>query len=400
MLRSCSSIDLYHSVVSTPTMGIRFSSQDTGANPWKLDVAGLLAILGEKNVLLSSHLITSSWLCFLPRLMPAPQALLATRRMQRLPQEDDVTVIGVYNGNKKKTLNYFATLLHQQTLDDAEFNVRHLEIFAPKHGNEVEIRQRTWSPINIVTVSSFLLTLGLAFLAWRQRDGTGLLAVLVMSLSTTLLCAASHWRPKLPARRAPRKTEGLPEGDVVIRTPKGSFLVVHCPENISRKLYFAPEDCQYSMSSTTARALGGLGAGIGLISAVILFANSTWPVQVAVTVTYGVLNLAYWFAAVLPAQLMWDFSDFMVISQRGATRTNFTGALAAAIQFSKSAEWVIKSEAAPNSVAWRQWLDLADSHISGGNDTWFEDKSHDPKADLTHFQGALTYYLQRGTQEA
>ena len=71
---------------------------------WRLDAVSILAILGESNIKLNSHLITSTRLCYLPRLMPAPQGLLDERRMKQLPQEEDVKVAGVLNGNKAEGL--------------------------------------------------------------------------------------------------------------------------------------------------------------------------------------------------------------------------------------------------------------------------------------------------------
>ena len=69
---------------------------------WKLDVVGVLAVLGERNIRLSANLITSTALCYLPRLLPAPQGLLSISgdRIKRLPVEDHVSVTAVYNGNK------------------------------------------------------------------------------------------------------------------------------------------------------------------------------------------------------------------------------------------------------------------------------------------------------------
>lgn len=181
--------------------------------------------------------------------------------LTRIPE--DVKVVGVYNGNKSEGLNYFATLLHERALQDATFDVRVVDIisdYLPKTRQEVDIRRRSLGPLNLITILSFFLTLSLLCYALALRDGPGFIGVSVMSLTSTLLCAASHWKPKLPVRSAARDT--IPRGDVVIRTRKGSFIVVHCDETIARKLYFAPEECEYRMSSTAGRATGGLAGGL------------------------------------------------------------------------------------------------------------------------------------------
>src|SRR5271154_2813422 len=128
-------------------MGIHFSSQRTD---WRLDVVSILAILGESNIKLNAHIITSTRLCYLPRLMPAPQGLLGESRMKQLPQEKDVDVVGVFNGNKSDGLNYFAALLHEQALQDPNFTVRTMQIFPeylPKFRLEVDVRRRALAPL-------------------------------------------------------------------------------------------------------------------------------------------------------------------------------------------------------------------------------------------------------------
>jgi hypothetical protein len=364
---------------------------------WRLDAVSILAILGESNIKLNSHLITSTRLCYLPRLMPAPQGLLGERRMKQLPREEDVKVAGVANGNESEGLNYFATLLHEKALQDPSFTVRTVDIYSdylPKHRTEVDIRRRDFGPVNVITVGSFVLTMALLLYALALGDGPGFIGVSVMSLTSTLLCAASHWKPTLPTRTASRNV--IPKGDVVIRTRKGSFIFVHCNEIIARKLYFAPEECEYRMSSTAGRATGGLAGGLVMMGAVILFGNCSWPLQVALGVSYAVLNAAYWSTTVCPSSWTWDFSDFKV-SDRGIVQNkNYTGALATAIRQTRTTKWVLEANFSPNNAAWRDWLKQADLNME--NDRWWRDSSQDTSlrpSDRTHFQGTLTWLLDQ-----
>lgn len=62
-----------------------------------------------------SQTLTASWTCILPRIIPAPQALLKPSRPARMPQFP-ATVVGIYNGTKVETLNYFPHIIHP--LDD------------------------------------------------------------------------------------------------------------------------------------------------------------------------------------------------------------------------------------------------------------------------------------------
>lgn len=378
-------------------MSVSFSVGDSEAGKWRLDVIGILAILGERNVKLSSNLILSTRLCYLPRLLPAPQALLSGKRIKKLPVEEGFIVQGIFNGLKAKGLNYFATLLHRDYLEDRAYVVRRLELRPRKHDHsEIQIPRILWSPVNMITIASCIISVALFFFAGWMRDGVGALAIAVMSITTTLICAANHWKPRLPNRSAPRSSDDLPKGDVVIRSEQGSFLVVHCEDTIARKLYFNQEDCEYSMSASAATAMGGFAGGFGIIVAVILFTNCSWPIQVATAIAYAILNLAYWIVAICRPTWTWDFSDFDVIASAPETRTNFTGALAAAIQIAGSVHWAFDSDAAPKTAAWKRWLDRAQECLHMNNDAWFMDRSNEPDApvDLSHFQATLTYYLK------
>ena len=78
---------------------------------WSLDVVNILAFLGEHNIQACSQQICMSWTCFLPRLMPAPQGLLA-QRPKTLASEDGIPVMGIHSGYSRESLEYFGRMLH------------------------------------------------------------------------------------------------------------------------------------------------------------------------------------------------------------------------------------------------------------------------------------------------
>ena len=78
---------------------------------WRLDIVSLLAVIGESSMESHSQALTSSWTCILPRIIPAPQALLKPSRPTRMPQVN-AAVVGVHNGTLVQTLNYFPNILH------------------------------------------------------------------------------------------------------------------------------------------------------------------------------------------------------------------------------------------------------------------------------------------------
>jgi hypothetical protein len=88
-----------------------FPTGQNNSPGWRLDVVTLLAVIGESSVAEHSQAITASFLCLLPRIIPAPQALLKPSRPMRLPEVRAKTA-GVYNGVVLDSVGFFADILH------------------------------------------------------------------------------------------------------------------------------------------------------------------------------------------------------------------------------------------------------------------------------------------------
>ncbi|KAJ2967476.1 hypothetical protein NUW58_g10444 [Xylaria curta] len=82
-----------------------------GPAGWRLDVVTLLAVIGESSIAEHAQIITASVLCLLPRIIPAPQALVKPSRPQRLP-ETTAKMTGVYSGVVLDTVGFFANIIH------------------------------------------------------------------------------------------------------------------------------------------------------------------------------------------------------------------------------------------------------------------------------------------------
>lgn len=75
----------------------------------QLDIVGFLAILGEGSVLINAQVSSLSRIVYLPRILPAPQALLRPSRPSQLdPTHGFVT--GVYSGNYRPNINHVANI--------------------------------------------------------------------------------------------------------------------------------------------------------------------------------------------------------------------------------------------------------------------------------------------------
>ncbi|KAM0513567.1 hypothetical protein ACHAPE_007617 [Trichoderma viride] len=95
---------------------------------WRLDVVSLLAVIGESAIGEHAQTITASMLCMLPRLLPAPQALLKPSRPTRLP-ETHAKMAGVESGTVLDSVGFFANIIlpldELIPYDFVELDIRH-----------------------------------------------------------------------------------------------------------------------------------------------------------------------------------------------------------------------------------------------------------------------------------
>ena len=93
------------------TVGGKWSWIDGGMENFQLDIVGFLAVLGEGAVLATSQVSSLTWLCYVPRILPAPQALLPPNRPNKLELPTTrAWVTAVFNGNSNDHLDYFTQL--------------------------------------------------------------------------------------------------------------------------------------------------------------------------------------------------------------------------------------------------------------------------------------------------
>lgn len=190
-------------------------------------------------------------------------------------------------------------------------------------------------------------------------------ATVLLSLLSSLIGLGNKWELELPSRRY--KKGPVPRGDVVIRYPKGSFLVVRCEEDVARELYFAPENINYLLTHGPVYRILSLVGTMMLMGGVICLANAQIQVQIAWAGSYMLLGASYWIVAALHSKLHWDTSCYKVeneclsdssMEKKGYPSENdtFTQALWRVICVSKDIEWIKRSDACPNTPAWHEWL--------------------------------------------
>ncbi|KAK3213680.1 hypothetical protein GRF29_28g680232 [Pseudopithomyces chartarum] len=329
----------------------------------QLDIVGFLAILGEGSVLANAQVSTLSKWIFLPRLIPAPQALMRPTRPTVLePVPGHIT--GIYSGNYKDTINHIGNIV----CDANNLPAHSVRVVRIKRTGVSLIKSRTIAPLTGVLLLGFFLSCVLLGLSIWRNDGMSLVATVLLSCLSSLIGYGNKWELKLPERKV--KSGRVPPGDVVIRYPKGSFLIVRCPEEVARELYFAPETIQYLLQHGPAYRLLSLVGTIMLMGGVICLANAQIEAQIAWAASYMLLGSSYWIVAALPAKLHWDYSCYTVtneclsdsnMSAKGLPSENptFTQALWKAIVVTKQTGWVRLSNACPGTPAWSKWLQQA-----------------------------------------
>ncbi|KAK3945521.1 hypothetical protein QBC46DRAFT_93592 [Diplogelasinospora grovesii] len=439
---------------------------------WRFDVITLLAVIGESSVAEHAQTLTASSMCLLPRIIPAPQALLRPTRPQRLP-EVTAKMAGVYSGVVLDTVGFFANIIHPlEDLKPFAFKVYEIKHRKKKErassessfgrwftrkttetttegtspiggttspnsdgkgkGKEVEIgggdvdielgsppppqpgnikKSSTvkekltdiitnptmvnsderytvpptyYSPIHILSIFSFLLSVGIIIAAAFWEDGTAIVAIILISLASSFMGYASWWKPLLMSRRATNK---VPHGDVVIRTREGAFVLIKCTEEVARELYSGTEECRY-VSTKYHRIFMGFGTVLLMVS-VVLLGNCSWNSQVFIGAAYIILNGLYWGMGLLPREYFWDLSRYELVDKTPEDAKNaeiqtpgergdgvdlrektpsFTRTLWFVIRETKYTSWVERSGAAPRTEQWKRWLDEAQAAAMAGEE--------------------------------
>jgi hypothetical protein len=276
--------------------------------------------------------------------------------------------------------------LHSDASNLPEHSVRVVTI---KRTSQDNLKARTVAPLTAVLFLGFFFSCILLAISIWQQDGMSILATVLLSLLSSVIGWGNKWTLELPKRRIKKGT--VPRGDVVIRYPKGSFLVVRCEEDVARELYFAPEAIHYLLDFGPAYRILSLFGTMMLMGGVICLANAQIELQIAWAGSYMLLGASYWIVAALPGKLHWDYSCYAVenealsdsnMARKGfpSESDTFTQALWRAIVVTKDTQWVRRSNACPDTEAWRDWLNaaraaakdvrLADEDALPGVKTW------------------------------
>ena len=350
-----------------------------GIENLQLNIVGFLAVLGEGAVLATSQVSSLTWLCYVPRLLPAPQALLPPNRPRELQLPTTrASVTGVFNGKIKDHLNYFTQLslyvifsvpqTRKRSLKrcrrgrdlrpsevccvQVEYSPEKLKSGKGKTPSDkknstksrsntdmlesglmasakprLNITPRVLGPVFWVTVLGSGFSVGLLVLSAVYSDAMSFSATVCLSLLSTIAGVANRCELRPPKRvKSPvvsrLRARGIRKpvvGDTVIRYPNNSFIVVKCEEDVAHELFFAPQEFEYHVDHMHYRLLSFLGTII-LMLGIIFLANATLPLQIGWAIAYGLINTAYWVVAALAPRRHWDFSAYTLHEMGLASR--------------------------------------------------------------------------------
>ncbi|PLB48308.1 hypothetical protein P170DRAFT_456874 [Aspergillus steynii IBT 23096] len=319
-------------------MGLDFP---TTHGDWKFDLVGLLAIIGESIIDEVVQPLTASRTVLLPRLLPAPHALIRPSRRAALPSTP-VTVVGIHTGIQLQSVPYFPSIIHQldliQPFEFQEMSIKMAYTEEPaSHGTHDKLATvRALAPLKVITIL--------------------IVAIPLVSFASSFHSAASFWQ----SDAKPRVSGTNPPGDLALRTREGAFIVVHCSQEVARLLYTGEGRCRY-VAGAAYRVLIYVGT-LFLMVGIVVMSNCSWTMQVTLGISYLALNVVYMFCALTPeVSRLWHWELRMIDAVMNTTiqSSNYTEVLWHGIRATKSIEWIKKGGFAPATKAWDKWLDEA-----------------------------------------
>lgn len=301
----------------------------------RLDIVGIVAILGEGSTSRNAPASALRWHHILPRIYPAPQALLKHHQQKGLATEPGI-VIGALSGRIRHELNFFTQLLHEDNLPS--YGVQLLKIYkikpkektatdteaqAPNKNTTPAFEAKKFGYLAFLSVLGCCMSILLLVLAVLHNDGPALLANICLSMTSSLVGIAS-WCTLDKNEEVPDqdRKDNVPLGDVVIFYPRqGAFRVVRCSDQDAR-LYFRHERFIHVCGDNVYRTLA-LFSTVLLMCGLIMLGNSGPIMQAAFAASYILLNALYWWSSAWsPRTHVWE--HHYKIEKLGFTRRYIT----------------------------------------------------------------------------
>lgn len=280
----------------------------------QLDIVGIVAILGDASITRNAQASALGWHHILPRLMPAPQALLKHEQDKQLPTIPGM-IASTESGHVVNEFNTFFQLLHKDDL--GKFEVQLVTVRSQPSGNDNEKKAerlkapygvKPFSLLALLSITGFLMSVGIIIGSVICEDGFALLAVVLLSSTSTVIGFASWCTLKSTetvGQRASTAQSLLPDDNLVVFYPEtNAFRVIQCSSEVAR-LHMYNDSCIYMLGDNFYRFLG-LVASVLLMAGLLSLGNSKTKMQIAFAGCYILLNILYWaVSAVGPTKSVW-----------------------------------------------------------------------------------------------
>ena len=244
-----------------------------------------------------------------------------------------------------------------------------------------------FAPLTVVAIASSLISVGLLVWAVLVNDGVAVIAVILMSCSSTVLGLANLWMTPLACRDG-RYGQDESKSHAVVVLPGGGFFVVHASEYVHRQLFWGSEQCLYQVHGLMARGLSGVIGGLMVLVGVVLLGNCSWTMQAATGSAYAILNVTYWLVTLLPERWTWNLNHWSCETTAKHRTPSYIEALWTAMKYTRSTRWASQHGLVPHTSGWEEWLVEAQHQI---------DKSTGEKDVPWDCRGALAGILNDAT---
>jgi hypothetical protein len=234
---------------------------------------------------------------------------------------------------------------------------------------------KTTGPVVCLNIFSFVISTAIMAMTLYYRDGMALVAVVLLSfLSSTI--GLDHGASPRKMRGKHRQRQLQQPDKVVIRLPNGAFIIVECDGTTAEELFFTEFLVKYRYPRYWRTAAAAVGVPV-LMIAILAVANSEPRLQLAFGIAHLLICSTHWAVACLPEEIHWNRSVFKTEILGISHNPTFTMALYKCITATKSIDWILKTQTAPDTPMWKQWLHEALEHadsfefsddLSGGAD--------------------------------
>ncbi|PWY90261.1 hypothetical protein BO94DRAFT_463520, partial [Aspergillus sclerotioniger CBS 115572] len=334
---------------------------------WLPIFTSIAVILAAKFISKVAEPLNASRTVCLPRLMPAPWVPIrpSSWSYPMIPAKG----LLVSRNVPFESMPYIAGVALQFDLlkpnECQEISLRLRDDSGLDRGSDSLLAVQNWAPLRLIIIGSSLFTAGIVAWAVVLEDWPAVIAVVLISLASTLNGVAS-----ISKARSLDVQPCEPASDFVIRVPGEGFIVVHCDQKMTDLLSFDDVVYDQVFGETT---YGILVLAAGLSSAVGMF-FLYWCSQQTLLVMaafYQLLCCLCLVCSQIPGtalSLHWDIQGLEMERMQTTIQWSYIESLRFASNALGRTDWILKGGFLPDTDPVRRWIYEAEKHL--GDHEW------------------------------